>query len=129
PPALLGALDEAVATAANDPARYATHRLLLRGQSGEVAATDSRQLLLHGGFTFGWAEDLLVPAVPVFGGRELGPDAPVGVGRTAEHVAVRAGPWTFVLRIDADGRFPAVDAVVPRPQDAAAHGRLAPADL
>src|SRR5206468_6639609 len=50
PAALIGALDEAVHTTATDATRYAMHRLLLRGQSGEVAATDGQQLLVHGGF-------------------------------------------------------------------------------
>ena len=52
------------------------HRLLLHGGSGEVAATDGQQLLVHGGFNFGWTDEVLVPAVPVFGGKELGPDQP-----------------------------------------------------
>jgi hypothetical protein len=126
--ALIGALDEAVHTTATDATRYAMHRLLLRGQSGEVAATDGKQLLVHGGFHFGWDSDVLVTAVPIFGGKELGPDQPVEVGRTDEQVVLRIGAWTFWLRIDADGRFPSLDGVVPKPQEAGSYCRIAPAD-
>ena len=128
PAALIGALDEAVHTTATDATRYAMQRLLLRGGSGEVAATDGQQLLVHGGFNFGWDGDVLVTAVPIFGGKELGPDQPVEVGRTDEQVVLRIGAWTFWLRIDADGRFPNLDGVVPKPQEAGSYLRIAPAD-
>jgi hypothetical protein len=128
PPELIGALDEAAHTTAADATRYAMHRLLFRGRSGEVAATDGQQLLIHGGFNFGWPDDVLVSAVPVFGGKELGPDQPVDVGRTDEHVVLRVGAWTFWLRIDADGRFPSLEGVVPKPQEACCYLRIAPAD-
>jgi hypothetical protein len=128
PSSLIAALDEAVHTAA-ESYRYASHRLLLRGASGEVAATDGQQLLLHGGFQFGWTDDLLVPAVSIFGGKELGPDQPVEVGRTDEQVVLRIGAWTFWLRIDVDGRFPSINGVVLKPADATSYLRIAPADL
>src|SRR5439155_9242275 len=128
PPALIAALDEAVHTTANEASRYALQRLQLRGQTGEVVATDSKQLLVHTGFSFGWTEDLLIPVIPIFGGRELGPDQAVEVGRTDEHVVLRIGGWTFSLRIDADGRFPSIDGVVPKPLEAGSYCRIAPAD-
>jgi hypothetical protein len=128
PPELIGALDEAVHTVAADATRYAMNRVLLRGGSGDVAATDGQQLLVCSGFQFGWAGDALIPAVPVFGGKELGPDQPVEVGRTDEHVTLRVGAWTFWLRIDADGRFPSLDGVVPKPAEAGSYLRIAPAD-
>jgi hypothetical protein len=126
---LIAALDEAVHTVAADATRYAMNRVLLRGGSGDVVATDGQQLLVHSGFQFGWAGDALVPAVPVFGGKELGPDQSVEVGRTDEHVVLRVGAWTFWLRIDSDGRFPSLDGVVPNPQEAGSYLRIAPADV
>src|SRR5207249_213544 len=92
---------------------YAITRLQLRGAAGRVVATDGRQLLVQEGFTFPWTPDVLVPALGVFGCRELPPDAPVTVGRTEKHVGVRVGPWTFLLAIDADGRFPAAEQAIP----------------
>jgi hypothetical protein len=129
PSALIAALDEAVQTTSTDATRYAMNRLLLQGESGEVAATDGQQLLVQGSFNFGWAGDVLVPAVSIFGGKELGPDQPVEVGRTDEQVVLRIGPWAFWLRIDAEARFPSIDGVMPKPDDAASYLRIAPADL
>jgi hypothetical protein len=87
--------------------------LQLRGQAGELAGTDGRQLLLWGGFALPFREELLVPAVPIFGGRELAGEQDVSIGRTAKHVAVAAGPWTVWLTIDAESKYPDVISVIP----------------
>ena len=60
PPGLATALADAAAVAAKESGRYAVHRVQLRGRRGEVVATDTRQLLLQGGFAFPWDGDLLV---------------------------------------------------------------------
>jgi hypothetical protein len=109
----LKALDEAARTASREAARYALCRLQLRGSQGEVIATDGKQVLLQGGFHFPWKDDLLVPAVGVFGCKEVPQDAPVGVGRSAGHACVRAGPWSFHLAVDTAGKFPDVRSVLP----------------
>src|SRR5438477_2353715 len=96
PPSFLGAFAEAVRTAARDGGRFALTRVQLRGKAGQVVATDGRQLLVQGGFAFPWAEDLLVPAVPALGAKELA-DGSVTVGRSDGHVLVAVGPWTFAL--------------------------------
>jgi hypothetical protein len=128
PAGFLAALGEAARTAARDSTRLALSRVQLRGQRGDVVATDGRQLLAWGGFPFPWAEALLVPRVPAFGGRELAGAGDVAVGRTQGHVAVRAGPWAFLLAVDRASRFPGVDHVIPRPSAAASRLRLDPAD-
>jgi hypothetical protein len=87
--------------------------LQFRGQAGEIAGTDGRQLLLWGGFALPFREDLLAPAVPIFGGRELAEEQDVRIGRTAKHVAVAAGPWTVWLAVDAESPYPDVMAVIP----------------
>jgi hypothetical protein len=111
---LLTALHACGQTASRQPCgRPALTRLQLRGQAGEVAGTDSRQLLLWGGFALPFREDLLVPAVPIFGGRELAGEEDVRIGRTAKHVAVAAGPWTAWLAVDAESRYPDVLSVIP----------------
>ena len=56
-----------------------------------------------------------IPAVPVFGSRELVQTGTLRIGKTDSHVCLRTGPWTFFLRIDRDGRYPRVEEVVPRP--------------
>src|SRR5262249_40315373 len=105
-PGFLAALSEAAQTAARDAARYALTRLLFQGKEGRLVATDGRQLLGQDGFTFPWDEDVLVPALPAFAGRELAAEGPCEVGRTDGHVALKVGPWLFVLEVDKDGRFP-----------------------
>ena len=115
PAELLRALDEAARTTSNETSRQALTRLQLRGKGGEVVTTDGRQLLVHSGFSFPWADKVLVPHTAAFGCRELLDEVEVGVGRTQTHVAVRAGPWTVLLPIDSDSRYPDVDVVIPRP--------------
>jgi hypothetical protein len=114
PEGFLQALDEASRTAACKPVRFALQRVQLRGRAGEVVATDGRLLLIQGGFRFPFAEDLLVPALPVFGAKELAGAKPVQLGRAGDRVVVQAGAWTFDLAVDRDGRFPDVQAVLPR---------------
>src|SRR5439155_8332470 len=63
PPEFLTALDEAARTAARDTARYSLLRMQLRGKSGSVVGTDGRQLLVFGGFTLPWDDNVLVPRV------------------------------------------------------------------
>jgi hypothetical protein len=128
PPALLGALAESSATAADDSPRYGLSCLRLGGSSGDVAATDGCQLLIHGGFAFPWGADLLVRRCPVFAAGALPRDRPLQVGSTGTHVVLRAGPWTLFLEVQAGVRFPRVEEVVPAPGSAAARLRLDPAD-
>jgi hypothetical protein len=128
PVKFLGALEQARQSAARDAARYALHRILLRGATGEVMATDGRQLLIQSGFALPWPADVLIPAVAFFGGRELAQSDPVQLGKTDTHVCLRAGSWTFCLRIDGEGRYPRVDEVIPRPDSTATRCRLESGD-
>jgi hypothetical protein len=112
-PGFLQALAEAARVAAPEHVRFTLQKVQLRGRKGEVVATDGKQLLIQGGFSLPWADDVLVPAATVFGCPELARDAPVGVGRTEAHVGVRVGPWTFLLTTDPKARFPPVGEVIP----------------
>ena len=118
PPALKQALHHAMLTTEREATRYAVDHIQLRGHSGEVVATDGRQLLVQSGFEFTWQEDLLVPRNVVFGCSELPAAAPVLVGKTGKWVVFRIGDWTFYLKIATDKRFPDVDPLIPCPQDA-----------
>jgi hypothetical protein len=128
PPAFLSALAEASRTAARDTVRLGMTRVQLRGKKGEVVGTDGRQLLLQGGFEFPFAKDLLVPALPAFASPELPRDEPVGLGITATQVGLRAGPWTLLLAVDKDSRYPQVDMVVPAPRATPSRLELDPRD-
>jgi len=130
PADLLVALAEATATSAEDDTRYALGCLLLKaGRDGhEVVATDGRQVLIRGGFAFPWAGDVLIRRSPLFASRELPRDRPWSIGRTDTHLALKCDPWTVLLEIQAQARFPRVDMVFPTPESATARLRLDPAD-
>jgi hypothetical protein len=111
----LDAMHEAGRTTGNANDRYAFDRIQLKGRSGEVIATDGKQAYLHGGFRLPYKEELLVPALPIFGSVELRKETEIAVGRTTTHCVVRIGPWTLFLVLDTLGRFPDVAAVIPKP--------------
>jgi hypothetical protein len=92
---------EAVRTTARESVRYALSHVQLRGKSGELVATDGKQLLVQGGFNFPWKDDVLVPGLPCLGSRELQTDGPAAVGRTSSTSACGSGPgrscWAPIL--------------------------------
>ena len=114
PPALLAALDECGRTTAREPGRFALHRVQVKGSAGQVVGTDGQTALIWDGLPLPFAPDQLVPAVPVFGCRELTREAGLRVGRTPTELVVAAGPWRVHLPIDTDGRFPDLAGVMPR---------------
>ena len=128
PAGLLDALAEAAATTDEGSTRYALDCIQFKGGTGEVVATDGRQILIQGGFQFPWDGDLLVRRTPLFASRALPRDRPVEVGRTEAHVAVRAGDWTAWLTIRHDARFPRIEHAIPSGYGTATHLRLAPED-
>jgi hypothetical protein len=105
---LMEALRAACETATDDSARYALDHLQLRGSAGQVISTDGRQLLVQEGFQFPWEGELLIPANRLLCSRELRRGKSVEIGMTSEWVALRSGPWTMWLRINAKARFPDV---------------------
>ena len=82
--------------------------------SGVVLATDAVTAYRHAGFPFPFPDDVLVPAVPAFGSPELATEPELRLGRTDRHLVVRAGRWTVFLTPDTTGRFPDVEAVIPK---------------
>jgi hypothetical protein len=126
---LLAALHECGRAAAKESGRFALSRVQLQGKAGRVIGTDGKVALLWSGFTFPFADDALVPALPVFGAKPLARITEVKLGRTATHLILAAGPWSVWLPTDTKAKFPDVAGVVPRvapttvaidPSDAAA---------
>ncbi|MBA4192736.1 MAG: hypothetical protein C0467_32625 [Planctomycetaceae bacterium] len=113
-PKFLVALHECGCTTAREPGRFALTRVQIQGRAGRVVATDGKAALLCEGFTFPFAEDVLVPAVPVFGSKPLIPIRDARVGRTETHLVVAVGPWAVWLPVDARGRYPDVAALISR---------------
>jgi hypothetical protein len=128
PGELLDALAEAAETTTPDSARYALDMVQLQGGRGQLVATDGRQLLVRSGYTFPWAEDILIKGRPIFACRALPRDRPVEVGRTDTQVFFRIGPWTISCAIQCDVRFPAVERVIPSASEVGTRLRLDPAD-
>jgi hypothetical protein len=89
-------------------------RVQVRGKDGELIGTDGKQALVWGGFKFPFAEDLLVPAVPLFGSKELAGEAAVSAGLAKEWLYLVIGPWQVWLGVDREGRFPDVRGAAPR---------------
>ena len=128
PATVLDALAEAAGTTDAGSTRYALGCLALRGEAGDVAATDGHQILTQSGFPWPWAgRTVLVRRPPPLVGKELPRSRPVEVGKTDGHVVLRAGPWTVWVAVQ-DGRFPHVDDVIPAAGSAATRLRLDPAD-
>jgi hypothetical protein len=111
---LLAALHECGRTAARESGRYALSKVQFQGKGGRVVGTDGKVALLWSAFTFPFADDVLVPALPVFGAKPLARVTEVTLGRTATHLVVAAGPWAVWLPVDTKAKFPDVAAVVPR---------------
>tara|TARA_R110002072_G_scaffold289831_2_gene457082 strand:+ start:11383 stop:12786 length:1404 start_codon:yes stop_codon:yes gene_type:complete len=113
PPELLVALAEAARTCDHSSTRYALSCIQLRGEAGEVVATDSHQLLVEGGFSFPWDDNVLIPGGKLLTHREFRTDQEVGIGRAEDVVVLKAGPWTAWMSIDKERRFPEIDQVIP----------------
>ena len=129
PSSLLDALAEAHDVGMDGSPRYDLDCVQLRGDSGELVATDGSQLLARRGFHFPWAGDVLVRRAAIFASRALARDgAPVLVGRADAHVVVRVGAITIWMAIRPDARFPRVEGVVPSGRDVSARLRLDPSD-
>ncbi len=80
-----------------------------------MIGTDSKQLLVWGGFTLPFPDDLLVPAIPVFGSRELAEETEVVLGQTESEVVVTCGPSSVFLAIGA-GKYPDALSILPKPE-------------
>ncbi len=113
PPTLLQAFTAASETTDPSPTRYALANVRFRGDDGSLASSDGKQLLRQEGFEFPWKGDLLVAHSKVFASRGLPDDQPLLVGKSAEWAIFNIGQWFIHLRIDATGRFPNVEQIIP----------------
>src|SRR5262245_23404249 len=120
---------EAGAAALRRPGRGLLRRVLLRGSDGCVVASDGRQLLLQAGFRFPCKDDVLVPALPAFAGRELSGRSDARLGRRGKRLLLQAGPW--LLQVPAEGArgYPDVSRVIPPAQGEATRLQLDAEDV
>jgi hypothetical protein len=112
---VLAALDAAsrVAAQAETDGRYVLSRIQLR-RTGEIVATDARQLLMQGGIAIPGTGEGLMPSSGVFSVlAALAPGA-VSLARTPRHLWIAAGPWTVALSLQREARYPDVDGLIAR---------------
>jgi hypothetical protein len=112
-PGFLVAMDEAARTACRDNNRVSLSRVLLRGKDGAVIGSDGKHLLVQRGYPLPWKENLLLPALPAYGCRELPRNEPAHLSREKDWATLSVGPWTLDLKIESGDRYPNVDAVIP----------------
>jgi hypothetical protein len=124
----LRALHDASQTAAQQVATRSLDWIMLRGRTGEVIATDGRQLLLQGGFNLPWKDDRLVRSLNAWGSREL-PEEEAQLGCNDKQVFVRMREWTFALMIADNNRYPAVEKVIPPSRSIKTRLQLHPDDI
>lgn len=128
PPSFVTALHEACCTAATEDTKYAVSKVLLSGKNGAIVGTDTRNLLMLGGYSFPFKEDVLIPRIEVFGLEPLHKYEDVGIGTTETHLAVAIGPWTIVLAVDQESRFPDSRSIIPKPGSTQTRLKLHPHD-
>ena len=112
-PELLVALKEAARTCDHSSTRYALSCIQLRGEAGEIVATDGHQLLVEGGFQFPWGDNVLIPGSKLLTHREFLTGDSVKIGRAEDVVVLNVGPWTAWMSIEKERRFPEIDHVIP----------------
>jgi hypothetical protein len=128
PASLLAALRDACQIADPTSTRFALDYIELCGDSGTIAATDGRQVLVQRGFSFPWQGKLLVPRSTVFGYKELRPTNAIAISANDDWLSLQIGPWLYHLKLGEDLRFPVVADHLRSPNDAVARLQLSSAD-
>ena len=121
-PEFLTALNECGQTSARDSGRYALSKIQVQGKAGRVIGTDATCALLWNGFRLPFPDQFLIPAIGVFGSRELTRELDVRVGLKSTHLVVAAGPWAVWLPVDVKSRYPDVASIIPRADSATVAG-------
>lgn len=131
PISFLESMREAALTTDPDSARYALGCIRLRGSDGQVAATDGRQLVAFGGYTFP-LEEVLITGEPLAKLRAFADIDSVSIGKSDDWLTVRFDTgtelWQLDLAIKKDGRFPNVDHCIPKLESAQATLTLSDTD-
>ncbi|MBA4192894.1 MAG: hypothetical protein C0467_33465, partial [Planctomycetaceae bacterium] len=110
----LTALHECGRTAAKESGRYALSKVQVQGRAGRVVGTDGKAALLWSGILFPFADDVLIPALTVFGSKLLNRVKEVRVGLTSTRLVIVAGSWVISLPFETKARYPDVASVIPR---------------
>ena len=128
PISLLAALRDASGIADPASTRFALDHIELCGDSGTIAASDGRQVLVQRGFSFPWQGKLLIPRCTVFGYKELRSPTKIDISANEDWLSLCIGPWLYHLKLGKDLRFPNVTDHLRSPNDAATRLDFSPAD-
>jgi len=128
PAGLWQALVDATTAGTSDTSRFALDAIQLRGEAGEIVATDGRQALVQSGYQFPWSDDLLISTTGIFRGREIVPNCQVMVGHTDGWVYLQTASWSFWLKTDRERRFPMVHSIFRAPDMATSRLHLSDSD-
>ena len=71
---------------------------------------------------------MLIPASSVYAGPEFPRNEQVGIGRTEKWLSLSVGPWQIHLPIDKEGRYPQIDAIIPKPEKVVSRLQIADSD-
>ena len=113
PPNFLPCLDDAARTANRESARFALSQILLQGSDGAIIASDGRQMLIQAGFQSPWKENRFLPALPVFGCKELPREQDVWLGGKDDTITLQVGPWLLTFKSAPNLKYPDVNRVIP----------------
>lgn len=86
------ALREAFRTTDDASSRFAMTCVQLRGEFGDVAATDGRSLYMQSGFSFPFREPLLVRGTQAFECDNLFSHGSIRMGVVGDDLAIKSGP-------------------------------------
>jgi hypothetical protein len=111
---LLEAIQQTVQVTDDSSVRYALYCIQLDGRDGTVSATDGQQLLRFTGFDFPWDDEaILIRKNKLFALSDFVRLKNDSVGISGDHLLLAAGPWTLMLTIQRECRFPDLNRVIP----------------
>lgn len=119
---------DAAETTDSTSSRFSLGCLRLRGDDGQIAATDGRQAFTAAGFHFPWQEAVLIPGSRFFSHEAALATSTVSIGKTEDWVAIQGDHWTVWFNIEKEARFPRVDDSFPSTVGTSATLYLADAD-
>lgn len=125
---VLAGINEAMSAAAESSVKFVLNHIMLRGSKGEAVGSDGRQLLIVRGLSLPWKEDVLVCRTKLLECKTFAETEAIELARTDEQVVVRAGSWTVWLTINANGRFPKFESIIPRDHGDGTHMILSDED-
>lgn len=97
----------------HESTRYALGCFQLRGSAGQLIATNGKELLIQGGFSFPWTDDVLIPANRLLGCADLAQEGNPRLALHEDWLVLKLGDWTLWNKIRKEARFPQTQDIFP----------------